>query len=172
MAIQTLHLHQALALPFDDGLPSMLLEGARTRMSGAKEIGMYRPGELLRMSIQDVSKTVEFEAASDVSTTDTDWLNSSASSLSLSDDLESQSQIGFESLMVTSNIALPSAGSANHDLGVCRPCGFVHKQGGCSHGVECPFCHLCLPGSIQLQRKLSKKKKLEKAAKEATQLAC
>merc|ERR1712139_458681 len=37
----------------------------------------------------------------------------------------------------------PSVGSMNHRFGTCKPCGFIHKQGGCGNGAKCSFCHLC-----------------------------
>lgn len=43
------------------------------------------------------------------------------------------------------DLVLPSAGSAGHHGGRCKPCAFVWKEGGCANGVECIFCHLCDP---------------------------
>lgn len=37
---------------------------------------------------------------------------------------------------------LPSAGSAAHGGGLCRPCAFVRTK-GCANGLACVFCHLC-----------------------------
>lgn len=42
--------------------------------------------------------------------------------------------------------ALPSLGSKDHHLGSCRPCVFVHKEGGCANGASCAHCHLCDAG--------------------------
>jgi len=39
--------------------------------------------------------------------------------------------------------ALPTLGSANHYRGKCKPCAFAYKEGGCTSGVNCVFCHLC-----------------------------
>jgi hypothetical protein len=36
---------------------------------------------------------------------------------------------------------LPSAGSAAHAVGTCRPCHYVHTKAGCEKGVNCGFCH-------------------------------
>merc|ERR1712013_438394 len=41
--------------------------------------------------------------------------------------------------------ALPSVGSASHQLGGCQPCAFLYTK-GCANGVQCKFCHLCEPG--------------------------
>jgi hypothetical protein len=159
--IQTVNLYQALALPFDERLSSLLLERLS---SDTKDIGTYHPGELLRMSIKEVSSSdvSEVDANSDVSTSDTLALDRPSSSRGDSDELdESDAQSGFGGFM--SNFASPSIGSANHGLGLCSPCGFVHRLGGCSNGSKCTFCHLCLPGSIQRQRKLNKKSSIKTA---------
>merc|ERR1711977_621744 len=49
-----------------------------------------------------------------------------------------------------------SIGSHGHQYGQCRPCGFVHKEGGCTKGASCPFCHLCPPGTIKQQKQMKK----------------
>lgn len=51
---------------------------------------------------------------------------------------------------------LQSFGSKGHEQGLCRPCGFVHHKDGCAAGVNCSFCHLCPPGTIERQRKLKR----------------
>jgi hypothetical protein len=48
--------------------------------------------------------------------------------------------------------AAPTRGSANHGIGRCKPCAFVHTK-GCGNGFECPFCHLCAPGEKKKRRK-------------------
>lgn len=50
---------------------------------------------------------------------------------------------------------LPTIGSKDHMLGVCKPCAFVHREEGCKSGVQCKFCHLCEPG-VRKQRKKAK----------------
>jgi len=47
---------------------------------------------------------------------------------------------------------LPTVGSANHHIGKCKPCAFVHRS-GCSNGVDCPFCHLCDPDEKKHRQK-------------------
>mmetsp|Transcript_158403 Transcript_158403/g.508118 ORF Transcript_158403/g.508118 Transcript_158403/m.508118 type:complete len:230 (-) Transcript_158403:438-1127(-) len=42
--------------------------------------------------------------------------------------------------------ACPSVGSAEHHLGVCRPCDFASRGVECRAGATCQFCHLCGPG--------------------------
>mmetsp|Transcript_39955 Transcript_39955/g.105291 ORF Transcript_39955/g.105291 Transcript_39955/m.105291 type:complete len:241 (-) Transcript_39955:4-726(-) len=36
---------------------------------------------------------------------------------------------------------LPSAGSARHATGDCRPCAFMDKEIGCRGGLNCNYCH-------------------------------
>merc|ERR550514_967623 len=59
-----------------------------------------------------------------------------------------------------------SVGSQAHQYGQCRPCGFVHKDGGCTKGASCPFCHLCPAGTIK-ERKQMKKNVLKMRKMEA-----
>merc|ERR1712048_312211 len=51
---------------------------------------------------------------------------------------------------------MPTAGSAQHYLGECKPCAFFWKQAGCSNGVNCTFCHLC--DSNERKRRQKEKK--------------
>merc|ERR1712218_412272 len=37
----------------------------------------------------------------------------------------------------------PSVGSAGHNRGLCTPCDFAIRRGGCKTGAACKFCHLC-----------------------------
>lgn len=48
---------------------------------------------------------------------------------------------------------LPSAGSAGHSIGLCKPCSFLHSTAGCSKGQRCHFCHLCNAGARRQQKK-------------------
>jgi len=50
---------------------------------------------------------------------------------------------------------LPTIGSEGHWRGECKPCAFVDK--GCSIGLSCTFCHVCLP-SERIRRKKDRKK--------------
>jgi len=52
-------------------------------------------------------------------------------------------------------VSLPSAGSAGHFAGRCKPCAFVQAK-GCQSGIDCKFCHLCEPG--EKKRRLREKK--------------
>lgn len=55
-----------------------------------------------------------------------------------------------------SSAACPSVGSAEHHLGVCRPCDFASRGVECRVGATCQFCHLCGPGERK-QRKAQRK---------------
>jgi hypothetical protein len=50
---------------------------------------------------------------------------------------------------------MPSAGSAGHYAGHCKPCVFLHTK-GCGNGAQCTFCHLC-PPEERKRRKNEKK---------------
>jgi len=58
---------------------------------------------------------------------------------------------------------LPTVGSAGHRVGRCKPCAFVWKEGGCSNGTDCPFCHLCGP-SERRNRKKERKAQWQKVS--------
>eukprot|EP00392_Amoebophrya_sp_AT5.2_P003557 g3562.t1 len=49
---------------------------------------------------------------------------------------------------------LKSAGSKYHKFGVCKPCAFVHREGGCAQGVN------CRSSSGRLKRKMEQKLEL------------
>lgn len=53
---------------------------------------------------------------------------------------------------VLGSLEIPTVGSKNHELGLCKPCAFVFKN-GCTSGVNCAFCHLCGPGEKRRRRK-------------------
>lgn len=50
---------------------------------------------------------------------------------------------------------LPSAGSALHGVGKCKPCAWFWKPSGCHNGAACAHCHLCLGGELK-ERKRTK----------------
>jgi len=49
--------------------------------------------------------------------------------------------------------ALPSAGSASHGEGTCKPCAWHWKPGGCLKGSECSHCHICGKSVLKKKRK-------------------
>merc|ERR1712159_916576 len=71
------------------------------------------------------------------------------------------------SLQAEVDSRLPSVGSAEHSIGLCSPCGFVHHTKGCAAGADCKFCHLCPPGTIEQKRKM--KRKMVRSALQAQQ---
>ena len=50
--------------------------------------------------------------------------------------------------------SVPSKGSAAHGTGLCRPCAWLWKPGGCQNGAECRHCHLCPDGELKARRKV------------------
>ena len=54
---------------------------------------------------------------------------------------------------------IPSKGSVGHRYGICQPCAWFWKPGGCRDG-DCNFCHLC--PEDELTRLKIEKKKLNK----------
>jgi hypothetical protein len=47
----------------------------------------------------------------------------------------------------------PSMGSSGHQLGRCKPCAFLYKE-GCMGGASCQYCHLCPPGEKQRRKRV------------------
>jgi len=54
-------------------------------------------------------------------------------------------------------LALPTSsrgpGSALHLQGLCRPCAWFYKPGGCQNEVDCSYCHLCPEGELKNRKK-------------------
>mmetsp|Transcript_15830 Transcript_15830/g.32082 ORF Transcript_15830/g.32082 Transcript_15830/m.32082 type:complete len:238 (+) Transcript_15830:95-808(+) len=50
----------------------------------------------------------------------------------------------------------PSVGSLGHGAGLCKPCDFTYRNGGCREGAACKFCHLCGP-EVSRRRKKERK---------------
>lgn len=48
---------------------------------------------------------------------------------------------------------IPSAGSALHHAGGCRPCAWFWKDVGCQNGATCSYCHLCNEGALKAKKK-------------------
>jgi len=71
-----------------------------------------------------------------------------------------QGQEGMQSTTSPNEEMMPSAGSAVHHVGTCKPCVFVFKQ-GCQSGAACQFCHLCDPTEMR-RRKRERKKEFKK----------
>lgn len=45
-----------------------------------------------------------------------------------------------------------SVGSIGHEVGYCKPCAFLWKD-GCKDGASCDFCHICPPGEQKRRKK-------------------
>lgn len=54
---------------------------------------------------------------------------------------------------LASCLPVPSAGSALHGTGKCKPCAWFHKAAGCSNGDSCAHCHLCPEDEIRNRKK-------------------
>mmetsp|Transcript_97115 Transcript_97115/g.275121 ORF Transcript_97115/g.275121 Transcript_97115/m.275121 type:complete len:264 (+) Transcript_97115:94-885(+) len=48
--------------------------------------------------------------------------------------------------------APPSLGSRLHDSGLCKPCGWFRKAGGCKNGQLCHHCHICSRDDVKLRK--------------------
>jgi len=48
--------------------------------------------------------------------------------------------------------ACPSVGSAGHNVGLCKPCDFLHRN-RCQNGAACKFCHICGPDESKIRKK-------------------
>merc|ERR1712032_663708 len=66
------------------------------------------------------------------------------------------------------SVELPSAGSAGHFSGRCKPCAFVHTS-GCASGNACVFCHVCEPG--EKKRRQKNKKELFRSMRHIQKIA-
>jgi len=67
---------------------------------------------------------------------------------------------------------LPSVGSIFHGTGVCKPCAWFWKPGGCQNGADCHHCHMCPSGAIKARRKakLDAMKRMKETASEPSEL--
>jgi len=48
---------------------------------------------------------------------------------------------------------IPSPGSALHGTGMCQPCAWFWKPGGCKNTVGCQHCHLCPSSELKARKK-------------------
>merc|ERR1719221_2391426 len=48
---------------------------------------------------------------------------------------------------------LASQGSSMHLLGLCKPCAWFWRPGGCQKGAECTHCHHCPKGELMARKK-------------------
>jgi hypothetical protein len=57
-------------------------------------------------------------------------------------------------ISLTNSLGLWSVGSAQHNLGTCKPCAWLWKnENGCENGANCNFCHMCPPGEVKRRKK-------------------
>lgn len=67
--------------------------------------------------------------------------STSNSGVSFTESSQDSSALEGASPNPLSNLAVPSLGSARHELEACKPCLFVHTEAGCQKGALCDFCH-------------------------------
>lgn len=74
-----------------------------------------------------------------------------------------------------------SKGSELHHIGECKPCIWIWKPSGCSHGTECEFCHSCDQHELakrraekdaKLRSEFRRKRALMAAARERYEREC
>lgn len=98
----------------------------------------------------------EEDAASACSTIDTDGQMGVSSRQFI--DLQAHAQLDKAPAGALGSEEMPTVGSAEHNLGRCKPCAFIFKD-GCRSGVSCKFCHLCQPGEKKKRKKERKTQK-------------
>jgi len=57
-------------------------------------------------------------------------------------------------MAAVAGFGMPSAGSALHALGKCRPCAWFWKPQGCQNGQACAHCHLCPQGELKARKRM------------------
>lgn len=67
--------------------------------------------------------------------------------------LEQYLRANYSNESIQQAAAIPSAGSALHATGECRPCAWHWKKGGCSNGSSCTFCHICDQDELSRRKK-------------------
>jgi len=67
----------------------------------------------------------------------------------------------------TSGMTEWSVGSDNHGAGMCKPCAWNRKAGGCFKGATCEFCHTCDVGAVKRKKtaRVARLKEKRRAAK-------
>mmetsp|Transcript_58003 Transcript_58003/g.168254 ORF Transcript_58003/g.168254 Transcript_58003/m.168254 type:complete len:552 (+) Transcript_58003:77-1732(+) len=68
-------------------------------------------------------------------------------------DIEAMPETASRDAFLADRDALPSLGSALHDVGACSPCAWFWKAEGCRSGTACVRCHLCPENATKLRRK-------------------
>lgn len=69
-------------------------------------------------------------------------------------DSEEENKSSNRAISLTDSLGLWSIGSAEHNLGTCKPCAFLWKdEKGCQNGTNCKFCHMCTPGEVKRRKK-------------------
>jgi len=129
---------------------SVKAEQAPSRSPTRSPARSPKPGELLAMAGAAAAAVVAPERCTDAAESEAPAAPTPAAGapgqkqvLRLGDVLQ-QPEIG--------SAELPTAGSASHRFGGCKPCAFAHTK-GCENGINCQFCHLCEPGEKKRRQK-------------------
>lgn len=163
-------------LSAEDGLPAMASLAIRSQPDGVRRFAF--DASALATNTHDVNNNnvghEDYDECADDKTRDADAASTACSSDGVNGENPLGSTPGTSSERLhelppglLGSPELPTIGSANHDLGRCKPCAFVHKE-GCATGVKCQFCHLCESG--EKKRRKKERKEARKAAREANAL--
>jgi hypothetical protein len=113
--------------------------------------------EFMKVSSSSSHKESFASDASTASPADEDQaLTTPPSGLSDDEDDNGKDTSATLKISLTDTLGLWSIGSADHELGTCKPCAFLWKdvkQPGCQNGQDCVFCHLCPPGEVKRRKK-------------------
>jgi hypothetical protein len=136
-------------------LPTLTYPGMHSISFDAVVSEPYCPGKLLKQFA--ALPSMVRDDVSECSTTDVHSADTRTSGNSSSRPSSEAGDCHVQALSLEMGTEFPSLGSTGHHHGVCNPCGFAHHTGGCSAGVDCKFCHLCPPGTIEQRRKMKRK---------------
>lgn len=85
---------------------------------------------------------------------DADVLVSTQSSPPGLDPLQALSiPVTLPSMPLWPGAAVLSLGSMQHGSGMCRPCAWFWRVGGCENQTTCVYCHLCSEGELKTRKK-------------------
>lgn len=109
----------------------------------------------LEECLRDIeAKYQDLEVYDDISTKANTDEDTAPPTPQIMSDSEEDSKQNNRAISLTDSLGLWSVGSADHNLGTCKPCAFLWKDAnGCSNGTNCKFCHMCTPGEIKRRKK-------------------
>lgn len=139
-----------------------LAEASDATPAQARVFVSYRPGEIVQQCLRMPTMLLP-PGLDECSTISTQRSPAETAQLVTSTLFTISSGGDSKNSATQAGLDLPSLGALGHDQRCCKPCGFVHHKDGCSAGVNCSFCHLCPPGTIERQRQ--SKRQLIRAAR-------